>query len=334
MIRCAYARAVTLEQAAREVCAAANLPPPDLRRAGDPPEYADALLRRTFVSFPGRAPALPPDASLAQHCDADETIARALSHLFRARSHPNNVLCYGARRLGPNPPASARVSLGGAVASRGANIPPGDRDRAPPAAATETSARARAAARRGGDAPIRRARGAPPPAWRVFAARAGDDVFFHLLTNASVFARRTPPSAPGRGRGARPAVRAPVSGSPSPPAAPPSPRLASRRAGARPTSRDARNAAAARTAAVDRRWTRRPAVTWGGRAATGGGGTVAEPARGTEGRRRKKKVPTLGRLIRRGKTRERRRARKTPEGRPRPDRTRTTSPSSGRRRLP
>ena len=119
VIRCAYARAVTLEQAAREVCAAANLPPPDLRRAGDPPEYADALLRRTFVSFPGRAPALPPDASLAQHCDADETIARALSHLFRARSHPNNVLCYGARRLGPNPPASARVSLGGAVASRG-----------------------------------------------------------------------------------------------------------------------------------------------------------------------------------------------------------------------
>ena len=189
VIRCAYARAVTLEQAAREVCAAANLPPPDLRRAGDPPEYADALLRRTFVSFPGRAPALPPDASLAQHCDADETIARALSHLFRARSHPNNVLCYGARRLGPNPPASARVSLGGAVASRGANIPPGDRDRAPPAAATETSARAFAPPR---DVEVMRRSAALEalrrPPWRVFAARAGDDVFFHLLTNASVFA--------------------------------------------------------------------------------------------------------------------------------------------------
>ena len=189
VIRCAYARAVTLEQAAREVCAAANLPPPDLRRAGDPPEYADALLRRTFVSFPGRAPALPPDASLAQHCDADETIARALSHLFRARSHPNNVLCYGARRLGPNPPASARVSLGGAVASRGANIPPGDRDRAPPAAATESSARAFAPPR---DVEVMRRSAALEalrrPPWRVFAARAGDDVFFHLLTNASVFA--------------------------------------------------------------------------------------------------------------------------------------------------
>ena len=187
VIRCAYARAVTLEQAAREVCAAANLPPPDLRRAGDPPEYADALLRRTFVSFPGRAPALPPDASLAQHCDADETIARALSHLFRARSHPNNVLCYGARRLGPNPPAS-RASASEAPSPEGCQHSPGDRDRRPRRRDRDLP-RALAPPR---DVEVMRRSAALEalrrPPWRVFAARAGDDVFFHLLTNASVFA--------------------------------------------------------------------------------------------------------------------------------------------------
>ena len=122
VLRCAYSRVVSLEAAIRDLCVSSSLEPPELRRADDPPEYADTLLRRTFVAFPSRAPPLPPDVTFQLLGDPDDVISRALSLLFRWQNQPNNVLCNGARRRGPN--TNRRSSAGGANFATTRRIPP------------------------------------------------------------------------------------------------------------------------------------------------------------------------------------------------------------------
>ena len=168
VLRCAYSRVVSLEAAIRDLCVSSSLEPPELRRADDPPEYADTLLRRTFVAFPSRAPPLPPDVTFQLLGDPDDVISRALSLLFRWQNQPNNVLCNGARRRGPN--TNRRSSAGGANFATTRRIPPPPR---PPDVDVVHKSAAIDALRR--------------PAWRTFASRVGDAVFLHLLTRASVF---------------------------------------------------------------------------------------------------------------------------------------------------
>ena len=178
VLRCAYARVVSLESAVRDLCASSGLDPPELRRADDPPEYADALLRRTFVAFPSRAPPLPPDVTFDQLGDPDDVISRALSLLFRWQNQPNNVLCNGARRRGPN--TNRRSSAGGCQLRDDATDPAAPR---PPDVDVVHRSAAIDALRR--------------PAWRTFASRVGDAVFLHLLTRASVFTPAGERGSPG-----------------------------------------------------------------------------------------------------------------------------------------
>ena len=168
VLRCAYSRVVSLEAAIRDLCVSSSLEPPELRRADDPPEYADTLLRRTFVAFPSRAPPLPPDVTFQLLGDPDDVISRALSLLFRWQNQPNNVLCNGARRRGPN--TNRRSSAGGCQLRDHATDPAAPR---PPDVDVVHKSAAIDALRR--------------PAWRTFASRVGDAVFLHLLTRASVF---------------------------------------------------------------------------------------------------------------------------------------------------
>ena len=161
VLRCAYSRVVSLEAAIRDLCVSSSLEPPELRRADDPPEYADTLLRRTFVAFPSRAPPLPPDVTFQLLGDPDDVISRALSLLFRWQNQPNNVLCNGARRRGPN--TNRRSSAGGCQLRDHATDPAAPR---PPDVDVVHKSAAIDALRR--------------PAWRTFASRVGDAVFLHL----------------------------------------------------------------------------------------------------------------------------------------------------------
>ena len=132
VLRCVYPRIATLEETITELCHAAGLRPPPLRPFSSDAVATnnnnasdfDTLLRRTFVSLPLRAPKLPPSTSFEQLSNLNEVLSRAYYLHFKAASTPNNVLCYGMRRRGPNSAAvrNGGGGLGTIFATAGANL--------------------------------------------------------------------------------------------------------------------------------------------------------------------------------------------------------------------
>ena len=168
VLRCAYSRVVSLEAAIRDLCVSSSLEPPELRRADDPPEYADTLLRRTFVAFPFSRPT----ASSRRHLPAARRprrrhLPRALAALPLAEPAEQRAV---QRRAPTRPEHQPPILRRGCQLRDHATDPAAPR---PPDVDVVHKSAAIDALRR--------------PAWRTFASRVGDAVFLHLLTRASVF---------------------------------------------------------------------------------------------------------------------------------------------------